>query len=292
MRGVARGLVGTLALVSVFCGALPRAAHAMFVIPTAHLTINATTDGPDETLHFETSQLAGIQFEQMDARDLQTSGGSASYDMSLGLWGSTTFMATETVPQGKSLDVHCTSDLDGTVFTYQSDGVAITAVPNATISCTFNNTTPQSLTPVILIPGIMGSMPHNDEWVIDPITHGFDNLIATLKANGYTDGVTLFTFPYDWHKSNVDTAALLKGKIDQVKQVCGCDKVDLVAHSMGGLVARQYIQSSGYGHDVRNLIFLGTPQLGSPKAYLMWAGGENDLDSYDQQIRLFLMLKQ
>lgn len=40
-------------------------------------------------------------------------------------------------------------------------------------------------------------------------------------------------------------------------------KVDVVAHSQGGLVARYYITSSSYQHDVRNLVMLGTPNLGA-----------------------------
>ncbi len=128
--------------------------------------------------------------------------------------------------------------------------------------------------PVIIIPGIYGSYKENDVWVLDPVTHAFDNLIDTLAANGYTKDKDLFSFPYDWHKSNVDTAILLKQKIDQVKQICQCNKVDLVAHSMGGLVARQYIQSANFENDVRNIIFLGTPHLGSPQDYLIWEGGK------------------
>ncbi|MBI5469872.1 hypothetical protein HY968_00920 [Candidatus Kaiserbacteria bacterium] len=145
--------------------------------------------------------------------------------------------------------------------------------------------------PVIIIPGILGSAPHNGVWLIDPITHAYDNLIDTLIGNGFENDKTLFTFPYDWHKSNIDTAVLLKAKIDEVKAVCNCAQVDIVAHSMGGLVARQYIQSDYYGHDVRKLIFLGTPQLGAPKAYLMWEGGENDTDKADQRLKAFLRIE-
>lgn len=78
------------------------------------------------------------------------------------------------------------------------------------------------------------------------------------------------------------TANLLKDKINQAKQTCiasnlpniNCNKVDLVAHSMGGLVAREYIQSGQYQNDVDQLIFLGTPHNGSPQAYLTWEAGE------------------
>lgn len=133
---------------------------------------------------------------------------------------------------------------------------------------------PKEPDPVIVIPGILGSQERNGEWVIDPILHTYDDLIATLDTNGFTPDADLFAFPYDWRKSNVETAMLLKQKIDAVKTICECEKVDLVAHSMGGLVARQYIQSDAYEQDVDQLIFLGTPHLGAPKAYLMWEGGE------------------
>lgn len=128
--------------------------------------------------------------------------------------------------------------------------------------------------PVIIVPGILGSEQVDGEWVMDPILHTYDDLIATLDANGYTPDEDLFPFPYNWRKSNVETAVLLKEKIDEIKEICECDKVDIVAHSMGGLVARQYIQSHDYEDDVDQLIFLGTPHLGAPKAYLMWEGGE------------------
>jgi len=43
---------------------------------------------------------------------------------------------------------------------------------------------------------------------------------------------------------------------------------------MGGLVAREYIQSGQYQNDVDQVIFLGTPHNGAPKAYLQWEAGE------------------
>ena len=142
--------------------------------------------------------------------------------------------------------------------------------------------TEEKLNPVIIIPGIMGSAKKGDVWLIDPILHTYDDLIATLEANGYESQKNLFTFPYEWRDSNVETAKLLKTKISDVKEKCAaanlsdtdCSKIDIVAHSMGGLVARQYVQSSDYQNDVDQLIFLGTPHRGSPKAYLMWEAGE------------------
>lgn len=144
--------------------------------------------------------------------------------------------------------------------------------------------TEKIINPVIIIPGIMGSdySPLLNKLVIDPILHTYDNLIATLEVNGYVSGKSLFTFPYEWRDSNVISANILRDKIADVIQECttaalenvDCSKVDLVAHSMGGLVAREYIQSGQYRADVDELIFLGTPHKGAPEAYLTWEAGE------------------
>ena len=77
----------------------------------------------------------------------------------------------------------------------------------------------ERLDPVIIVPGIMGSAYKNGLLVIDPILHTYDDLIATLLANGYQENVDLFTFPYEWRDSNVFSANLLDGKIEQVKAI-------------------------------------------------------------------------
>ncbi len=130
--------------------------------------------------------------------------------------------------------------------------------------------------PVIIVPGILGSWKITDsgEWRMDPILHIYDNLIASFKSNGYEEGRDLFVFPYQWRDSNVNTAFLLKQKIQDIKIANNWPKVDVVAHSMGGLVSRQYIESEDYQNDIDQLIMLGTPQWGAPKSYLMWEGEE------------------
>lgn len=141
----------------------------------------------------------------------------------------------------------------------------------------------QKLEPVILIPGILGSWyrPTTDKWELDPILNTYYDLWQAFLIAGYVEGETLFAFPYQWRQSNVLTALELKEKIAEVKAITGSDKVDLVAHSMGGLVARQYIETPGYDYDVDQLIFIATPHHGAPKAYLMWEGAEFGKDPMD-----------
>ncbi len=150
----------------------------------------------------------------------------------------------------------------------------------------------KTLEPVIIVPGILGSSEKNGAWVIDPILHTYDDLIATLKANGYVEGKNLFTFPYDWRVSNSLTALKLRDKINGVKAICQCQKVDIVAHSMGGLVAQQYIESGNYQNDVDQLIFVGTPHSGAPSAYSMWEGGTAGVEFNIEDLLLNVFLRQ
>ena len=128
--------------------------------------------------------------------------------------------------------------------------------------------------PVIVIPGILGSEKKDGKLVLDPIFGTYDNLVATLKRNGYMEGVDLFLFPYDWLASNVDTAKLLKTKIEEIQAKEHWPKVDAVAHSMGGLVAREYIEMLGGANNIDQFITLGTPHNGASEDYLTWEGGE------------------
>jgi pimeloyl-ACP methyl ester carboxylesterase len=54
--------------------------------------------------------------------------------------------------------------------------------------------------------------------------------------------------------------------IERIKRERHVDKVDIVAHSMGGLVSRYYIERLNGRGNVRSLTMLGTPNLGSNMA--------------------------
>ena len=137
--------------------------------------------------------------------------------------------------------------------------------------------------PVILIPGIMGSWNRNlldlnpempDEWILDPFFHTYDRLLEELQTTGgYVLNENLFTLPYDWRQKNEYTAQRLADRLAEIRQQTGATKVDVIAHSMGGLIARYYIETDLYQNDIDQLIFIATPQRGAPKAYLAWGGG-------------------
>lgn len=65
-----------------------------------------------------------------------------------------------------------------------------------------------------------------------------------------------------FHSEEVLTELLAK-KIDELRHRLGVNKVNLVGHSMGGIIARNYVQRRGGQDKVDRLVFLGTPHQGS-----------------------------
>jgi len=71
-----------------------------------------------------------------------------------------------------------------------------------------------------------------------------------------------------WH-DNIDTfAVMLSTTVNRLRQATGSAQVDIVGHSMGGIVAAAYIKRVDNEGCVRRLITLGTPWSGSKIAVL------------------------
>ena len=95
----------------------------------------------------------------------------------------------------------------------------------------------------------------------------YGGLVTAFQAAGYIPGVDLFTFPYDWRRDLLETSALLASEIADILAQTGAEKVDIVAHSMGGLLARTYVNTAG-NPPLRKLIMMGTPSHGAPDAFV------------------------
>ncbi|HUI79796.1 MAG TPA: hypothetical protein VLY24_17845 [Bryobacteraceae bacterium] len=104
---------------------------------------------------------------------------------------------------------------------------------------------------------------------------------------------TLSVCAYDWRKKNEAAAEVLAKKIEGLTQRHRGDlEVTIIAHSMGGLIGRYYLESGLFtkreGFDrVRRLITLGTPHRGAPLALTAAMGMEKRLFlSSDQVMQL------
>jgi pimeloyl-ACP methyl ester carboxylesterase len=65
-----------------------------------------------------------------------------------------------------------------------------------------------------------------------------------------------------------DSAGLIARKVESIVAQTGITRVDIVGHSMGGLVGLDYLKRLGGRHRVRRLVMLGTPAQGTWSALL------------------------
>jgi pimeloyl-ACP methyl ester carboxylesterase len=100
------------------------------------------------------------------------------------------------------------------------------------------------------------------------LLHGFvDNRSAftllrrSLQRHGWT---TLQAHNYSPLTGDIRAAAQVLGPhIEHICEQSGHRRVDIVAHSLGGLIARYYVQRLGGDTRVRTLVTLGTPHSGT-----------------------------
>ena len=104
-------------------------------------------------------------------------------------------------------------------------------------------------------------------------------LIDEFATQGYVENVDFFTFPYDWRygvsgaypkgqeicAEDKTNATLLRDRINELAKNSPTGKVDVVAHSLGGLVTKKYIIDNA-DTKIGKLVFVGVPNLGSPDA--------------------------
>lgn len=100
-------------------------------------------------------------------------------------------------------------------------------------------------------------------------------------AHGHKFLFPLHVFGYNWLQSNADSAALLGEYIRKVLSTyhgrLAVNKVILITHSMGGLVARHYSENMGGQDSILGIVHGVMPDLGSPAAYRRMKIGERGI---------------
>ena len=145
----------------------------------------------------------------------------------------------------------------------------------------------------------------NSQKILD-ISENETNLARNLEQNGYEKNVNLFAFNYPNEDSVIYSAKKFKRYIENLiadVRTNGSDKIktsfypsrndysinnykiNIVGHSMGGLVARYYIENLGYDNHVAKLITVCTPHWGTGSADLSntfgWIGDRHKLCDHD-----------
>ena len=78
-------------------------------------------------------------------------------------------------------------------------------------------------------------------------------------------GIRHRMFPYDWRKDLSRSSAALVAAVNDMRQRNGDQPVNLVGHSMGGLMIRTALRDHPELWDlIDKVVFIGTPHYGSP----------------------------
>jgi len=151
-------------------------------------------------------------------------------------------------------------DLSTTTHIYQAAGTyhVLLVVENSNGPSYASKTIAVKKPPVLLVHGFHGSAwDPNDEWNV---------MMSTLTTAGFDAHISAYS---PTNTGTVDSiqayARKLETEVNDLRKSHIVDKVDIVAHSMGGLVSRYYMQKGQGGNCVRKLIMLETPNRGIPR---------------------------
>lgn len=117
------------------------------------------------------------------------------------------------------------------------------------------------------------------------LLHGFfqtRNVWEVMEERLRYDGFGVFSFDLGgllWRfntRKPSELASFIAEKIERICERTGMERLHIIGHSQGGLVARAYVQLHGGEKRVKSVITLGTPHHGTPTAaiglWLMGAG--------------------
>ena len=108
-------------------------------------------------------------------------------------------------------------------------------------------------TPILLVHGIIDN--HAIFTVMD----------RALRRRGFQ---TLATYDYGLFTQNIPRAAQRLGEaIEQLSVATGYERIHVIGHSLGGLIARYFVQRLGGDGRVQTLVTLGTPHQGTQLAW-------------------------
>lgn len=110
-------------------------------------------------------------------------------------------------------------------------------------------------TPILLLHGMIGNR------------SSFVVLRRLLRRRGFH---RLVAVNYQVLTHDVRSAAgLLAGQVTALGEATGCERIHVVAHSLGGVIARYYVQRLGGDAQVHTLVTLGSPHQGTSAAGLV-----------------------
>jgi Tol biopolymer transport system component/pimeloyl-ACP methyl ester carboxylesterase len=96
---------------------------------------------------------------------------------------------------------------------------------------------------------------------------GYEDIEAFFEDpahDGYVLGDDFVIFAYDWRQHVDGAVADLNSTVAAIRARTGASRVDIIAHSQGGLVVKQFLLTASERTHVDQVVFLGAPLLGTP----------------------------
>src|SRR5712691_4305873 len=100
-----------------------------------------------------------------------------------------------------------------------------------------------------------------------PVNIGWQLMEGLRKFGRYTPERDVFGFQYDWRSSARENAAKLDELVERVRRERHSDRVDLVTHSAGSLIAMTYLKLGNGAAKVDHLVLIAPTQLGVVDAF-------------------------
>lgn len=216
--------------------------------------------------------------DDLRLRITQPENASQAMQVSFILVGSGTPLGECTIEAGQD---HCDSEIFDTLgWSWDKGGVLVQqrAVQANAGGTTLATSTPVPVAPrpVVMVHGF------SSDWRAWENYLGPNGYLARVGLRGFAVGDgqvegTMNTGSLDQPTAKTNTIAenaeILAEYVAGVKKLTGAQRVDLVAHSMGGLISRYYIDRLMDGNEVAQLIMLGSPMTGTDCANLPSALG-------------------
>lgn len=100
----------------------------------------------------------------------------------------------------------------------------------------------------------------------EPSWYFMYGIYRNLKKNGWNNIYPVNLFP---NINDIrEQARIIAKKVEQIKEEQKVSKIDYVAHSMGGLIGRYYIQELNGYKNINNYVSIATPHYGTYTAFL------------------------
>jgi pimeloyl-ACP methyl ester carboxylesterase len=170
-----------------------------------------------------------------------------------------------------------------TSFSLDEIGVSNFPTPTETPTPTATLTEIPRKKKIFILPGlgaswnskaiVYGQNVDSSDWKMTPFVNNYDGLIELLNENGLEEDKDYFVWNYDWRKS-IENIKNDFNTYFNSKNLSETDDIYLVGHSLGGVVARLWTQDNSSNENIKKVIALGSPNLGSLDAYSVWNGGK------------------